>query len=97
MNYWVFRNHKRQSDKIIQHLTKCGASVGFNLYARQVHNIQFAVGNDHFWVVREGRQWHISLATKQGKIQHIKLDEFDSKKFWIQLEAIVIVVFSRNV
>lgn len=96
MNYWIMRCYKNQSLKIIEHLVKCGSTVGFNLFGRSTHSIEFTVGSVVFWVKRNRHDWYVDMHDQQGKRKMINLDKFASKKFWIQLETVVIFAFAQN-
>ena len=93
MNYWIRRNHKRQSDAIITFLSVCSTDISFgmNLYSRSTHSIRIDYKNKItlFTITRLGKQWSLI----QGNYNHT-LPQFDSYEFWEQLGKITTTMIS---
>ena len=90
MNYWIKRNHKRQSDAIIRFLAACTPhiSFGMNLYGRSTHSIEIEYKTKSVYtIVRIGRVWNIRYSGST-----YAMPEYNSKNFWEWLK-----VFSENV
>jgi len=100
MNYWIRRNHKKESDAIISYVRSCSPliSIGLNLYARSTHSIQVVVSENYsFTIIRRQRDWFVHhdewLVGEDGQLffraSEFQLEEFNSGFFWQQINTMI--------